>query len=84
MTWETFLVIAFYIFVGLCLGLLWLFYRFVNQPRFRNEEGDLTTEVGYEEDSVGNVISKLEASGHETHLTGPHIVQSINPDSGDV
>ncbi len=84
MTWETLLVILFYIFVGICLCFFWAFYRFVNQPKFRNEEGDLTTEVGYEEDSVGNVIPSLEAASHETQLSGPHIVDSIRPDTGDI
>jgi hypothetical protein len=43
----------FYIYCGLLVAAYFLVYRLMHRPRFRDEHGDITTEVGYEEDSIG-------------------------------
>ncbi len=57
-------IIAWYLFCGLLIFGLLSFWRWLNQPKFRESSGDITTEVGYEEDSLGNVHQGvLEAAG---------------------
>lgn len=59
----------------LCAGLIFLFqafYNLLNRPRFRDCRGDITTEVGYEEDPCGRIIETgLANSGADNEA--PHV-----------
>jgi len=63
-------IIAWYLFCGMLIAGLLAVWRWLNQPKYRTSDGDITTEVGYEEDSIGNVRSQEYGSG-------------VLPDSGD-
>jgi hypothetical protein len=65
-------LIAFYCFVALCGGFFW-FLLSLNRPLFRNDEGDLTTEAGYEEDSVGRRSKESEESLNDSD-SEPHVI----------
>jgi hypothetical protein len=47
-----FWVLMFYAFVAVLGGILWFMLN-LSHPKYRNEEGDIISEVGYEEDSIG-------------------------------
>lgn len=65
-------LIAFYGFVALCVGFFF-FMLSLNHPRFRNDEGDLTTEAGYEEDSVGRSSPDANESLNDSD-SEPHVI----------
>lgn len=66
-------LIGYYIFCALLIaGVLWMF-RVLNRPKFRDELGDITSEVGYEEDSVGNVQDQEFGQGVLPEATEAHI-----------
>lgn len=74
--------------VGLYYGIAALlivfavwFYRLINQPAFRNDSGDVSTEVGYEEDSYGNVFTYACDDFSHAHPE-PHIHATGNTGSG--
>lgn len=72
-------------FYGCCavLGAIWYgFWRLTNRAKFRTDE-DATTEIGYEEDSLGRVI-KSNADGDDTDsvVESPHVHTSGNLGSG--
>ncbi|MBX9689704.1 MAG: hypothetical protein K2X27_23550 [Candidatus Obscuribacterales bacterium] len=67
--------IAFFIFV----------FRFLNMPRWRDDHGDRTSEVGYFEDPVGRVLDSPFYDEPETDAGDappPHIQGSSNMNSG--
>ncbi len=73
---TTLLLVAFYMFCAALIGLFIFEYRLINHPKFRQGSGDITTEVGYEEDPTGEpVLPPLHglplAGDSETH--SPHI-----------
>ncbi len=49
-------ILIWYIVCALIIEGFLLFYSFTNKPRFRDELGDITTEVGYDEDSTGRLL----------------------------
>lgn len=49
-------IALWYAFCGLVVKGFLSFYDLVNKPRFRDSAGDITTEVGYDEDPVGNPL----------------------------
>ena len=63
-------IIAWYLFCGLLITGLLCVWRWLNQPKFRNSDGDITSEVGYEEDSVG-------------HVHGQEFGQGVLPDASE-
>lgn len=75
------IVVAFYVVaLAVFLYIRW-FYRLINQPDFRDDRGDVSTEVGYEEDSYGSKI--LGAYDDFDPATGvPHVQTSGNLHSG--
>lgn len=75
------LIGAFYLFVACAIIFQKRFYKYLNAPRFRNDQGDRTLEVGYEEDSVGHVIKK-PTDDFNPALSTPHIQASGNQRSG--
>jgi hypothetical protein len=71
-------VVAFYVFSALCILFFLGFSRLLSHSKFRSDD-DRTTEVGYEEDSVGNLRgedsdSKLD-DWEEPHMGVEKIVQ---------
>ncbi len=74
-------ILAFYVVCALIIFFFLWFYKLVNQPRFRDGEGDATTEAGYEEDGIGNVISTPE-DDNEISTALPHTEMSANMESG--
>lgn len=46
-------LLVFYIYCGALIAAGFWIYKVMHRPRFRDELGDITTEVGYEEDSIG-------------------------------
>jgi hypothetical protein len=67
----TYWLIGFYCFAALCGGFIW-FMMSLNRPRFRDDVGDVTTEVGYEEDSVGLPTTETEEPFRDNE--GPHAI----------
>lgn len=61
-------------------ALLWIF-KVLNRPKFRQSDGDITTEVGYEEDSTGHVLS-AGAEDSEFEHESPHYMPSAHTGSG--
>lgn len=57
------------------------FYRLVNQPAFRDDHGDISTEVGYEEDSYGYRIFGA-FDDFDPATSTPHIHATGNSHSG--
>jgi hypothetical protein len=72
------LVIWYLVCILLLLAWRW-FWRFTNLPRFREEDGDVTTEVGYEEDSTGKPLHESES---EDHRISPHIAFGADHHTG--
>lgn len=68
-----FWVLAFYIFTISAILLLRAFSNLLSHPRFRSEDGDVSTEAGYEEDPVGNIRNEYRFPTQE-ELDEPHIV----------
>lgn len=60
--------------------VLWIF-NVLDRPKFRSCIGDITTEVGYEEDSTGHVLTGF---GDRPDLGPgePHVMTSANTGSG--
>lgn len=56
----------------LIFGVLTMF-RMLNRQKFRDSIGDITSEVGYEEDSVGNVIQQEFGAGSIPDAGDAHI-----------
>ena len=48
--------------------------RFLGRPRFRDDNGDITTEVGFEEDAVGHVKRDFR-SPTQNEIEEPHMAQ---------
>ena len=74
----TYLIAGFYLFCLVVIVLfLWL-SRLLSRSRFRSEEEGCTVQVGYEEDSEGEVIpTELSAAGHEEeHVGGETILHT--------
>lgn len=65
----------FYVFAGLCIVFVLGFMKFVSRSRFRDEDGDITTEVGFEEDPVGNVKKREYQFPTQEELEEPHMGQ---------
>jgi hypothetical protein len=75
-------LVAWYLFCGILIVSLLGIWRWLNQPRFRDEMGDITTEVGYEEDSLGNVIHQEYGSGVNPESIDAHIAIGSREGSG--
>jgi len=63
-------ILGWWLFVGLVGYSVFAFMRWLSSPPFRNSVGDISTEVGYTEDSYG-----------QTKRTDTHdaAVQSLSP-----
>ncbi len=66
-------LVLWYVFCALNIALLLWVFRALTQPRFRDEIGDITTEVGYEEDSCGRLVSGYRTASSE-EAAEPHIM----------
>ena len=51
---DSMLLVGWYIFCGVLIVAVLGGMRWLTHSRFRDDVGDKTTEVGYEEDSVGH------------------------------
>ncbi|MBX9670416.1 MAG: hypothetical protein K2X93_22640 [Candidatus Obscuribacterales bacterium] len=67
-------VIAFYVFSILNILLLCAFSNLLSHPRFRSEDGDISTEAGYEEDPMGNIRKREYRFPTQDELDDPHVV----------
>ena len=56
-------IIAWYLFCAMLIAGLISVWRWLNQPKYRYEDGDITSEVGYEEDSLGNLRGQEFGAG---------------------
>jgi hypothetical protein len=63
------------------LAIIWMF-KVLNRPKFRGEDGDITTEVGYEEDSTGHVLPHSFTEETQFEQDSPHYMPSANVRSG--
>ena len=74
---------AYYIFSVLNILLVLRFFKWTNEPRFRDGDGDVTTEVGYAEDSTGHVLHEFRDptinEQEQPHITNPHIEGTYGP-----
>jgi hypothetical protein len=75
------LVGLFYLMALCCIAFVSGFYQLVNRPRFRNDQGDVSTEVGYEEDSVGHPFGYANDDFDRSHVS-PHVNAPGNSSSG--
>ncbi len=64
------LVIGFYIFCALIIKAFFFLSRVLGHPRFRSEEGEITNEVGYEEDPQGE--SAYTPEGPTAEISAEH------------
>ena len=71
MTWW---LILWYVFCAINIALVLWFIGMVNTPKFRDSDGDISTEVGYSEDPTGRKVDEKlpEASDHK--VEDPHIM----------
>jgi hypothetical protein len=74
-------VVAFYVVALAAILYVRWFYRLVNQPNFRDDHGDVSTEVGYEEDCDGNKIGGAFDDFDPANST-PHVHTTGNTQSG--
>lgn len=65
-------LILFLIFATLNVFFVMWVMNFLSHPKFREEIGDLTTEVGYEEDPIGH-IRKGYRFPSQDELEDPHM-----------
>lgn len=75
------LLTAYYFAAAALVAFVIWFYRLINQPGFRDQLGDVSTEVGYEEDSCGNVIPYARDDFSHAHQE-PHVNATGNMGSG--
>ncbi len=76
-----FWVLLFYAFAALCGAFLWFMFH-LSHPKFRDEIGDIISEVGYEEDAVGRDLNAGDpdslGSYDDPHaITGAHSGQGV-------
>ena len=64
---------VFYVFVSLCILFFLGFVKLVSRSKFRAEDGDITTEVGFEEDAQGNVKKHEYQSPSLNEVEKPHV-----------
>lgn len=82
---TAFLLIAFYALCAALIGLFIFEYQIINHPRFRQGAGDITTEVGYEEDATGQPVSPPFHGlplGDSAEIQSPHIQASAHIGTG--
>ncbi|MBZ0187785.1 MAG: hypothetical protein K8F91_16180 [Candidatus Obscuribacterales bacterium] len=72
------LVLFFYLYSLINILALIKFFKLVDKPRFRDDRGDVTTEVGYAEDSQGNVLGTRYRHLSQEEIEDPHIAYSPN------
>ncbi len=65
-------IVAFYAFSLLCIGFIIWFYWITNFPTYRDGDGDVSTEVGYSEDSMGRRVINPEPSTTQEGDQVPH------------
>jgi uncharacterized membrane protein SpoIIM required for sporulation len=51
------LIILWWVFCALLYWLHFFVHDHLQRPKFRDSTGDITTEVGYDEDSLGRVVT---------------------------
>lgn len=64
-------ILVWYAVCGLIIKGFLVFYDLLNRPRFRDYRGDITTEVGYEEDGYGRIVQELDDQC--LNLETPHV-----------
>jgi len=77
-------IIGWYAFCVLNIMLMMWIFKVLNRPRYRGEDGDITTEVGYEEDSTGHVLPHPFEEGYEYDANQPHSMTGGNSRSGPI
>ena len=60
------------------------FFKLVNNPRFRSSDGDVSTEAGYLEDSMGHPLSSSSNQCPASDMDEPHIMVSQDPKTGSL
>lgn len=56
--WNGNLILVWYVISGGLIAVFLGLYRLLNQQKFRSSGQDITTEVGYEQDSVGQHVEQ--------------------------
>lgn len=51
------LIIIWWLFCAFLYWLHFFVHEHLQRPKFRDSTGDITTEVGYDEDPLGNVVT---------------------------
>jgi len=67
-------LIAWYGFCAVLIMSIMYMFRALNRPAFRSDEGDITTEVGYEEDPTGQLIKPGFGQASSTGQEDPHVM----------
>jgi hypothetical protein len=77
---KTIILLSTYYLFCILLWLIWLaFWRLTCFQKFRGEDGDSTTEVGYEEYPTG---VELHGDNTEDFKTSPHIAFGADHHTG--
>lgn len=74
-----------YLAVAIITASFLVFFRYINMPKWRDDHGDRTSEVGYFEDSVGRVVADPLNDEGETEagdVVAPHVQGSTNQSAG--
>jgi hypothetical protein len=66
------ILIGWYFFCALLIMMVLGTMHGITHSKFRGEDGDETTEVGYEEDSVGRNLHEYEEKTND-YVDEPHI-----------
>ena len=75
-----------YVLVAGFIGFFLFFFRLLNLPQWRRDGGDISTEVGYFEDSVGHqLLGPLndDSRPDDGDAPTPHVQASSNPSQGN-
>lgn len=66
-------LVIFYVHAILCMGFVYGFSKLLSRSKFRDEDGDITTEVGFDEDALGNVKDHEYQFPSREELEEPHM-----------
>ncbi|MBI4533709.1 MAG: hypothetical protein HY711_07150 [Candidatus Melainabacteria bacterium] len=75
-------LVLWYLFCAALICLFLFVFHLLTRPSFRSDFGDITTEVGYEEDPTGCPLDAEHLEVSESEVADPHIMTSGNAGSG--
>ncbi|GEM_PF-2785310 len=75
-------ILAWWAFCAVLIWGLLTAWRVLNRPKFRSSDGDITSEVGYEEDSVGHLRVQEFGAGAIPDAGDAHVAGGTNEGTG--